>query len=293
MRGDKTKYREITEGMTNDKVNEILVAQYNYDLFNFSLSLAVAISDFPIFGFWKIWEIRRAKIPGMDVVKEEIEKLTEIRTKIFALTKTLRRHIAKLPDWHRHRGRIRKTYIETFSRVEGENVSIQDKISREFYGLQECLNNVNEELSFLKNNIWEPFKNKPGKSAEPAIVLRSFWALVMRKNRNADMNNIKNLLNWYATKLRTTNYGSKLKYKPADPSIYRFKTEHKHELEEDRRYFFPLSGRNFSQEPRPPKTIQIRFKKETPEIYSITKLHKDKKVPQVVFPDKSTFTIID
>ncbi len=210
MRGDKAKYHDITERMTNEKVNEILLAQYNYDLFNFSLSLAVAISDFPIFGCWKIWEIRRAKIPGMNVVKKEIERLTEIRTKIFALTKTLRRHVAKLPDWHRQRGRIRKTYMETFSRVEGGDVSIQERISRELYGLQECLNNVNEELSFLKNNVWEPFKKKPGKSTEPAIILMSFWALVMRKNRNADMNNIKNLLNWFAAKLQNTNYGSKL-----------------------------------------------------------------------------------
>ena len=132
----KDNYKKINDMMGINEVNEILISQYRYDLYNFAVSLAVVLNDSPIFGFRNIWEIKKAKIPGTEKVKEEIERLSDIKSKILRLTKGLKIHLKKLPDWHRiKKDTMDETLRHLILNEEFTNNSNEDEITRKVYKL--------------------------------------------------------------------------------------------------------------------------------------------------------------
>jgi len=287
MTRNKFIYRKINKMMENNELSEILVRQYGYDLYNFAVSLAIILSDFPIFGFWNIWKIKNTEIPGISSVKKESKRLSDIRRRFLKLTESLKEHLREFPQWHE----IKKESIDESLRQlilnkEFSNLQNEDEITRKLYKLEDTLKIIDEEISYLQNNMWKPFRKGKGKPVEPNFIIHAFWSLVMRKKENADMKNVENLVNWFDNKLNNTTYGSVLKYEFEGPSLYRFITENREKLEEDRGYFFPKGK---LKEPHLPRNLRVEFASSSPEISAYDSRCKEIQSPLVFFPDKTTY----
>jgi len=121
------------------------------------------------------------------------------------LTKGLKIHLKKLPDWHRiKKDTMDETLRQFILNEEATNIPDEDEITRKVYKLEDTLNIIDKEINYFQNNMWQPFRKGPGKAVEPSIIIQAFWSLVIRKNKNADMKNVKNLVSWFAKKLKNT-----------------------------------------------------------------------------------------
>ena len=283
-------YQQINKDMRVKELNEILTSQYGYGLYNYCASLAIILVDFPFFGFGKIWELKNAQITGFKQVRTEIERLTDIKSKIQNIGKRLRLHLTKLPNWHQiRRDSLDESLRDIFLTQDFSKLPNKDEVALDVYKLGDTLNIIDEEINFLQNNMWQPFKKKVGRSANPFVLLHAFWSLVIIKHKNSDMYNVGRLIEWFANKLRDTDYAAKLSGKSESSSIYRFRKGNIKYLEESKKYFFPDNKTNNSKAASLPKNFRIEFAKSAPEISAYSGACINQKSPSVIFPDKTTY----
>lgn len=145
---------------------------------------------------------------------------------------------------------------------------------------------IDREIAFFDGSMWAPFKKGSGKPAEPLIIIKAFWSLVIRKGNYADMQYIDSLINWFHNQLEAKEYGGLLVYEPNRTSINRFLKINKDRLEKDRKFFFPTGDESSKESAIVKRTIQIRFAAKSPEIYSFAGDAQKRKCRQIIFNPK-------
>jgi hypothetical protein len=283
-------YQQINKYMGIKELDEILISQYGYNLYNYCASLAIILIDSPFFGFGKIWELKNAQIAGLKQVRTEIERLTNIKSNIRNIGKRLRVHLTKLPDWHQtKRGSLDESQRDIILNQDYSSLPNKDEVALDVYKLAETLNIIDEEINFLQNSMWQPFKKGVGRSANPFVLLHAFWSLVIIKHKNSDMYNVGRLIEWFAEKLKGTDYAVKLIGKSESSSIYRFRKENIEYLEESKGYFFPENTTNNIEVASLPKNFRIEFAKTAPDISVYSEACISQESPSVIFPDKTMY----
>ena len=283
----RVRYRRIDQTMGIDEVNKILVRQYKYDLYNFTISLVVALSDSPILGFWNISEIKNVKIPSVGLVKAEIKSLSDIRSRITRIAEPLKRHLGTLPRWHQiRRGEANRDLPRIAFGQDFLNMPNADEITRKAYKLDDVLDVINREVDYLTDSMYKPFRKRRGKITEPSIIIHAFWSLVIRRNGRTDMKNVEMLVKWFAKRLKDTDYETKLSYAYDGSSIYRCIKENREKLEADKAIFFPdIDSPGIS------RTIQIEFTIDSIKVGSFNRRCRDRQSPLIIFPDGSVFPV--
>jgi hypothetical protein len=266
------------------EVDERLISKCGFGLYNFAFSLAIVLNDFPIFGFPEIWVLKNAKIPGIEEVRDEIQRLKDVRSKLVKLAIPLKKHIQKIPDFHKVRGGVLDERIRAlfFDRRIDDSASV-DELILTAYKLDQSLHFIDEEIAFFRDSKWVPFRKKSGKATEPRMIIQAFWSLVIRRGRIADMEYINALINWFADKLEATDYGHLLSYEPNRSSVRRFKQINREKLNQDLKLFFPRPKNTKSKSVIETRDIQIRFAKRVPEIYLFASSNLKNECPLIVF----------
>lgn len=283
-------YQQINKFMGIKELDEILISQYGYTLYNYCASLAIILIDFPFLGFGKIWELKNAQMTGIEQVRTEIERLKEIKSKIQRIKNNLSLHLTYLSKWHQiKRDSLDEALREIFLTQNFSELSNKDEVTSELYKLGDTVNIIDEEINFLQNSMWQPFKKGVGRSANPFVLLHAFWSLVIVKHKNSDMYNVGRLIEWFAHKLKDTDYAVKLTGKSESSSIYRFRKENIEYLKESKKYFFPDNTINNSEVASLPKNFRIEFAKTAPDISVYSEACISQESPSVIFPDKTMY----
>ena len=278
--------------MNENEINSALNHKYGYEIYNFAISLAVLLSSSPQLGFFHIYELKNEQIKGINEVKAEIKRLGYVKNRLKKIADDLSEHLEQVPDWHIIHKNGNTSYYEAFQLNSFKEQSNKDEITKEIYSLEKAMEIIEEEHDYLKNNIWEPFKRKPGNPATPSVIIFALWSFIIRRNNKIIWDDLRELVGWFYKKLKKTEYRkviSESNY-PLQIPFYRFKKKHQRKFESDLEHFFGSSSDKRDLCSRiQERAFQIHFKTTGPEILAFARPCKINRSPLIIFPDKSTF----
>jgi len=203
----------IRSGQSPEELNRILKEDYHYDLFDFTLSLAIVLRKSPPYRLWNTWLIRKLNIQDYNILVRELDRLVKIKRR---LRNDLKNHLTML-------GRITNPIFPNemthgtagFNRHNEEEKSfIVDSV----YKIDETLRNEIDILKRIKNI----FRRTRGSPAASRNIIAGLWSLVMRDTRRIHIEEIGNLIDWFYQKLEGTSYQEEIDSPPSLADISRF-----------------------------------------------------------------------
>jgi len=262
-----------------NRVNEFLIKEYNYDLYDFSHSIAIVLSAKPLIKFWDIWLIKKGNIPNQKIVVREIKRLKKIEKR---LLRELDAHQLAMQN-------IKNPLLSKAIMPGSENWRDKEAKTREFwlkktYRIGET---IGSEIDRLKGFL-NVFKRTKGKPPQPRYIIASLWSLVMKDSEEPHLENIDALINWFYENLKGASYRDELdisEHPPSSGNISRFMRNYRDVLEEDKKGIFFHNYKEFSDREKV-FAFKIAFEKDNPKIYPLSPTSKDDISSLIMFPEK-------
>jgi len=263
----KDSYKILDGNLDEDGVNEFLIKQYEYDLFDFRYSLAIVLSRKPppSAALWNLWRIgkRESFDNNCEIVADEIKRLERI---IKSMVRSLDDHILTMEN----RGPLfPKEKLP--GKVKWKDMSTRDRefFIRKSYKIDEM---IGSRINILRGCL-NIFKKAKGPPTQTRTTIAALWSLVMRDNRTLHMKNIEILLDWFWKRLEGVDYRDKLYSSSPKNSlrdkITKFVKNHRTLLEKARKDIF---FHNYKKFPDKEKVCpcRIEFEADGPKFYPIS-----------------------
>jgi len=249
----KHGYNLLSSDWDIKRINDFLIKEYEFDLFDFAHSVAIILNKRePISTtFLDIWLLKKVEISDYEIVDEGVERLKKLNIDLSA-----------------HRLAMKKIKNLLFPK---------EKI----YNIEEL---INDEITILKGCL-ENYKKTKGRPAISKNIIASLWSLVMKDSEGIHFENIEILLDWFHEKLEEVTYRDKLKVDYLKAEILRFRKSFCILLEEARKDIFVYNYKaNLSKDKKKIYAFQIRFEKDDPQFYPLSPTSENDIASLIIFP---------
>jgi len=234
-----------------NRVNDFLIKEYDYDLFDFSYSLAIILSKKPLLKFWDLQSKIKQEISDYEIVIEGVKSLKKLDC-----------------DLKIHRLAMKKIKNPLFPKEKICNIE----------------KTISDETNILQASL-ESYKKTKGRPAISKNVIASLWSLVMKDSEEIHFKNIEILLNWFYEKLEEVTYCEKLNVDSSEAEILRFRKNFYILLEETKKDIFVYSYKaNLSKGKKKVYAFQIKFEKDNPEVYLLNSTSENDISSLITFP---------
>jgi hypothetical protein len=287
-----TDMPHIGEEWTEERLNESLVHNYGYDLFDFALSLGIVLRKKPPFRLFNIWRLKRDSFEQLDLFRYKVARLERIRDSI---VQRLERHLDSLGYWRSvSEGTENQLFPSNFpirwaevSRGRPLSGNEKRRIVRRLYNLDQMLEVLESEIEHYRRIFRLLTIRHPGRQPLPKTIIFSLWSYVLRRGRTIHLMTMVDLVNWFLARIGDTSYGRRFSASvrtdyPGSEEISRFKRNFARGLQEDLRELF---HHNYRESPltQKPRILQVRFERSEPKFYRI-EANASEDVPLIVFP---------
>lgn len=274
-----TRSEKIDSDESPQELNQILIRDYGYDLFDFTYSLAITLSKKPPLRLWNIWLIRKAEIVDFEILKRELTRLKKIRNN---LIKDLKKHLFLMSQIENTL--LPKEFVPGATSFESLDDKKSDNNVASIYGIQHKIGSEIDSIQAIINI----FKRTKGPPASVKNILGSLWSLVLRDETSIHIDVIAELTGWFYERLKPRNYADELKASPSLEYISRFMSRFGSMIEEDRTDIF-YHNLKLEQNINKIFPFQIVFDDNGARFFSRDSDENQTSLSKIIFPDDTEF----